>query len=113
MTKLSTLKINAIKHAGMYADGQGLYLKVQSQKNSGSLSKSWMFRWGAGGKKYMGLGSFSDVPLVKARELAAEHRKLLNQGLDPKKEKEKKIAQKKLSVESAITCHGSPYGSKS
>jgi len=103
MTKLSTLKINAIKQAGMYADGQGLYLKVQSQKNSDSLSKSWMFRWGAGGKKYMGLGSFSDVPLVKARELAAEHRKLLNQGLDPKIEKEKRIAQKKLSEESAIT----------
>jgi hypothetical protein len=67
MTKLSTLKINSIKQAGMYADGQGLYLKVQSQKNSDSLSKSWMFRWGAGGKNYMGLGSFNVVPLAKVK----------------------------------------------
>jgi hypothetical protein len=34
MTKLSTLKINAIKQAGMYADGQGLYDLAPEKRTS-------------------------------------------------------------------------------
>jgi integrase len=68
---------------GLYADGRNLYLYVQ--KGQG---KSWLFIYRFGGKqREMGLGSFDNVPLAKARELAEAARHLLGQGKDPIEER--------------------------
>jgi integrase len=65
---------------GRYSDGGGLYLIV-----SGPNARSWLFRWKVDGKRReLGLGSFRDVPLSMARELAAQARTDRVQGHDPK-----------------------------
>ncbi|MEN3045301.1 MAG: Arm DNA-binding domain-containing protein, partial [Candidatus Hydrothermales bacterium] len=70
-------------------DGKGLYLLVTK-----SGSKLWRFNYIYNGKhKTIALGSYPEVSLSQARELAGELRKLLQQGIDPirwKKEKELK-----------------------
>src|SRR6185437_14345951 len=78
---------------GMYADGGGLWLRVDGEDSS--LNRRWVFRYATGeaivtadGKKrsrerQMGLGSVNDVTLAEARERAAECRKLRQQGKDP------------------------------
>lgn len=61
------------------ADGGGLYLQV-----SASGAKSWVFRFALHTqKREMGLGSAIDIPLKKAREMAAEYRALVREGVDP------------------------------
>ena len=66
-------KLNARKVAtakpGKYGDGGGLWLYV------GPNSKSWVFRYMIRGQAHeMGLGSFDDVSLEQARELARQYR---------------------------------------
>jgi integrase len=57
----------------------GLYLQVNSQS-----SASWVYRYWLNGKAhYMGLGSAHAVPLARARELAAEPRRLRAERTDP------------------------------
>jgi hypothetical protein len=65
--------------AGATADGDGLYLRITPQGSS-----SWQFRYTIAGKRrLMGLGGCGDVGLAEARDLAAEARKKLKQGIDP------------------------------
>jgi integrase len=72
MGKLTALKVERAKKAGMYGDGDGLYLQV-----SGPDARSWIFRYQENGKQhYLGLGSAKDIGLADARELAAEARLL-------------------------------------
>ena len=70
MGKFTAVSIKSIKKIGMHADGDGLYLKVQLSTDPKQPNKSWIFRWGAGGTKSMGLGSLRDFSLAEARELA-------------------------------------------
>jgi integrase len=64
---------------GRYVDGGGLYLVVSSKD-----ARSWVFFWKMGGKRReMGLGSFRDVSLGRARELAAIARADRAAGHDP------------------------------
>ena len=52
LNRLSTLGVSRAKSKGLIADGGGLYLRV-----SDSGTKSWVFRYGVGGKlRDMGLG---------------------------------------------------------
>lgn len=60
-------------------DGDGLYLKIGK---SGGASWIYRFRWN-GKLSDMGLGSCSVVSLSEARELAADNRKLVRQGVNP------------------------------
>jgi integrase len=61
----------------MYGDGGGLWLQV-------GTGKAWSFRFTLGGKaRQMGLGPVADVPLARARELAAEARAKVAAGIDP------------------------------
>ena len=87
MGKLNTLSIKSIKKVGLHADGDGLYLKVQASSDPSQPNKSWIYRWGAGGKNTIGLGPVRDVPLAEARELAAKQRQLVRQGIDPRAER--------------------------
>lgn len=76
---LTTVRINAIKTAGRYADGNGLYLFVEP-----SGSKRWILRTMVQGRRRdIGLGSYRLVTLGEAREAARANRKLAREGGNP------------------------------
>jgi integrase len=82
---LTRVKVESLSKPGKYIDGSGLYLSVAR-----SLSKSWIYRYQINGKRReMGLGPCSKVSLKRAREKAGDARKIQNQGLDPKIERDK------------------------
>jgi integrase len=84
MGKLNPIQVKSLTAPGRYVDGDGLMLEV---KPSGS--KSWVVRLQAGRKRRdYGLGSFKDVGLSEARELARDYRKKLRQGIDPISERQ-------------------------
>ena len=85
--KLSPRHVATVTEAGRHSDGGGLYLVVAP---SGAKRWAFIFRWkaapevpGAGRMREMGLGSFTAVPLARAREKAAVQRALLDDGKDP------------------------------
>jgi integrase len=64
---------------GKHSDGGGLYLHKHS-----SASAKWFFRFTLHGRRHeMGLGSFSDVSLQMARELADAAREQVKRRVDP------------------------------
>jgi integrase len=68
------------KEAKLHADGGGLFLQVTK-----TGAKSWLFRFRWQGKRpEIGLGGLSDVSLAQAREKAAECRKAIRQGINPR-----------------------------
>jgi len=96
MGKLSDTFCKNTKVAKMHPDGDGLYLKVQaSAKDKSRVTKSWMFRWGAGGKNTMGLGSYPEVTLARARELTLEKRRMITEGIDPREERQQRQLETK------------------
>ncbi|MCE7517138.1 integrase arm-type DNA-binding domain-containing protein [Halomonas titanicae] len=89
MGKLTTKGVQKLvreSNPGMTNDGDGLYLKIGK---GGGASWIYRFRW-CGKLRDMGLGSFTDTSLSEARDLAADHRKLVKQGIDPLAAREKK-----------------------
>ena len=71
--------IHAVRLPGFYADGNGLYLRVDY-----SGCKRWILRTVVQGKRRdMGLGSCSEVSLVDARARARRLRKIAREGGDP------------------------------
>ena len=68
-----------VKH-GRHADGGGLYLSISS---NGGRRWVFLFRW-HGKPTEIGLGSARDVTLARARELAAQARARLAEGISPK-----------------------------
>jgi hypothetical protein len=77
--KLTSLKVKNLVSPGRYGDGGGLWLQVRDADR-----RSWLFRYMLDGKaRQMGLGSLANVSLADARATAAEHRKLLQVGVDP------------------------------
>lgn len=76
---LTALRIKNEKAAGMYADGGGLYLRVQE-----SGAKSWIFRFQLNGRRReMGIGTLADRSAVEARGEAAKLSALVRSGVDP------------------------------
>jgi integrase len=85
--KLSETKIKTIEKPGIYGDGDGLYLRVQS-----ATSKSWIFIWKrAGQRNTIALGGYGQgtapVPLALARDKAELVRSQLARGEDPRADK--------------------------
>ena len=79
MSKLSKRRVDTVKEAGFYSDGDGLYLAV---KPTGS--KSWILRTMVlGRRRDIGIGSASLVSLAEARDKARELRKVARDGGDP------------------------------
>jgi Arm domain-containing DNA-binding protein len=71
--------IYSVQAPGFYADGSGLYLKVDS-----SGSKRWILRTVVQGKRRdMGLGSCTEISLLEARARARRLRRIARQGGDP------------------------------
>ena len=86
MPKLTVKLILAIKEAGRYGDGDGLYLEVGH-----TGSKSWILRTTVQGRRRdIGLGGISWVSLAEAREKARTLRKIAKDGGDPLAERRAK-----------------------
>ena len=79
MGKLNARKVETAK-PGKYGDGDGLQLAVAA-----TGARKWVLRVMRDGKaRELGLGSFPTVSLLEAREKAAEIRKQVRAGIDPK-----------------------------
>jgi integrase len=77
--KLSARAVETMTEPGRHSDGDGLYLNITT-----TGAKSWLFMWKKDGKRReMGLGSFADVSLSKAREKTKACREVLADGKDP------------------------------
>jgi integrase len=98
MASLTTKTVEKIIRAGlpgMTNDGDGLYLKVGR-----SGGASWIFRYKIAGKsRDMGLGGTPEVSLAKAREKAAEARKLSRSGVDPLTSRDEGVERQRLEQE--------------
>lgn len=87
--KISDAFCKNIKKPGMHSIGHGLYLRVQVSKTDlNHITKSWLLRWGAGGKYTMGLGPYPVIGLAEARRLGAEAMQRIKLGFDPRAERE-------------------------
>lgn len=76
---LTPARIRTLSKPGRYADGNGLYLIVDS-----SGSKQWMLRTVVHGRRReIGLGGLKLVSLAEARDKATQYRKLARDGGDP------------------------------
>jgi integrase len=79
MDRMSAVTVRKLTEAGYHPDGGGLYLQI-----SATGSKSWIYRYTLNKKaREMGLGSYPDISLAKARELASTNRLLAKSGTDP------------------------------
>lgn len=79
INRLSVLQVKNETKPGRHADGNGLYLSIS--RNGG---KRWVFLYNRlGRRREMGLGSARVIPLVKARQLAAQATQTLSDGDDP------------------------------
>jgi integrase len=85
MGKMTATMVKALKDAGRYGDGDGLFLLVS---NKGA--RSWVCRVQKNGKRRdFGLGSEKKVPLALARERARTVRIQIEAGIDPIAERRK------------------------
>ena len=80
--ELTALAVGKLRRPGMHSvGGVGLYLQVESD-----AGRSWILRFTSpttGRRRDMGLGSFDDLGLAKAREKATEMRLAIRSGVDP------------------------------
>ncbi len=93
INKLSHSLVKSAKEVGLLSDGGGLYLQISKVG-----TKSWLLRFKLHGKRReMGLGSYRDISLADAREMAADARKLVTKSIDPieqRKATQKALAKK-------------------
>ncbi len=85
--RLTAQRIRELKSPGLYADGNGLYVRVER-----SGSKRFVQRITVkGGKRHaLGLGSVDVISLRDAREMARTNKQQARQGIDPLAEKRRK-----------------------
>ena len=84
--RLTAANVRFLDQPGMYADGNGLYLKVESKDTKRWIQRIVINRQ----RRDIGLGSVALVSLAEAREKALENRKSARAGGDP-------LAAKRLS----------------
>jgi integrase len=93
---LSIKRVASLKNKpGRYHDGNGLYLQVPiaGKKQPRASRASWLLRYEKDHvEHWMGLGKLRLWTLAKARERAAEAQRLLEQGIDPIKDRERERA---------------------
>src|SRR6476646_9499872 len=80
VNRLNARAVATITNHGRHADGGGLYLSISP---NGGRRWVFLFRW-HGKPTEIGCGSAPDVPLARARELAAQARSKLAEGINPK-----------------------------
>ena len=97
--RLTALKVDKAKEAGMYADGGGLYLRVTRDG-----TKNWVFRFMLNGRpRWMGMGPLHTIGLADARARAAECRKQRHDGIDPIDARRAARQQARLDAAKTIT----------
>ena len=80
---LSAAKVRTISTPGLYADGNGLNLRVDP-----SGAKRWVQRVTIDGNRHnLGLGRYPSVSLAEARGLADDNQRAIRQGRNPLAEK--------------------------
>jgi integrase len=96
--KLTAVKAKT-KKPGMYGDGKGLWLCVGT-----GGAKSWVLRYMIDGRaREMGLGSYSDLTLARARELARACRLQIRKGIDPIEARRERRAAQRVERAKAMT----------
>jgi excisionase family DNA binding protein len=96
--------VRTVTKAGMYNDGNGLYLQV----GEGGNAKSWILRYarsyfGKAGKAEMGLGPVHTFSLDEARELARVYRQqLIKDGIDPLAQRNAERLAKRLEESKSV-----------
>lgn len=75
--RLTELDVRRATENGLRHDGHGLYLQIRNG------SKTWLLRYTLGANRWMGLGSYPDITLSIAREMATEARRKVAAGIDP------------------------------
>ncbi len=86
--RLSAIGAARLTKPGMYADGNGLYLRVGP-----TGAKSWVFRFRYGTKRHdMGLGTMPPITLAEARGKGDAARRLLIDGKNPLHERRQERA---------------------
>ena len=97
--RLTALKVDKAKRAGMYADGGGLYLRVTH-----SGTKNWVFRFMLNGRpRWMGVGPLHTIGLAEARNRAAGFRLQRHDGVDPIERRRAERLQARLDAAKAVT----------
>jgi integrase len=97
--RLTALKVEKAKKAGMYADGGGLYLRVTPEG-----TKNWVLRFMLDGRpRWMGLGPLALYGLQEARARALDARRKRHDGIDPIEARRAERAQQRLDAAKAIT----------
>src|SRR5690606_14671057 len=84
--KLTADQIRKVARPGLHALGNGLYLRVRRDGETGRITRSWIFGWRDPATRRlrdMGLGAVRDVPLGVARDVATSARLLVREGRDP------------------------------
>jgi integrase len=103
----SAKAVQEAKHSGGKWDDRiqvkgvtGLYLNIKL-----SNSRSWIYRYSIGGKRMspMGLGSYPEISLKAAREIARDKAELLAKGIDPRQDKKRKEAEALRAAAKGIT----------
>jgi integrase len=88
--RLTDLILPKLKPGKAYADGLGLYLKVESD-----TSRHWFYRYKVNkAERFMGLGSYPAVTLADARQEADRWRRVKAAGKDPLTERDRERAEK-------------------
>ena len=98
INRLNAQAVKTLRTRGRHADGGGLYLVID--KNS---AKRWVFLYRdrrTQKLREMGFGGVTTVPLVKAREKAAEARAQLAAGRDPLCEKKASASEDEVTPRS-------------
>ena len=102
--RLNPKSVESARSPGLLSDGDGLYLQVTSNPKTGSVRKSWIYRYRFGGRtREMGLGPLSAVSLADAREAARSAAKLRATGNDPIDNRKQAGRDRRLAVERART----------
>lgn len=82
---LSAAFVRTAKGPAFYADGNGLYLKVDA-----SGARRWVQRIVIqGSRRDMAVGPVSLVPLAEARGIAYDNKRMVRSGIDPRQAKKK------------------------
>jgi integrase len=84
--RLTALQVSRARQ-GKHHDGGGLYLIIHK-----GGSRSWAFRYGPQGRRYLGLGPTHTITLAAARERARACREMLLDGRDPIVERQERKA---------------------
>lgn len=101
MGNLTAIQLRNLKAAGRYSDGSGLILVLNK-----SGKASWIVRVQVDGRRRdIGIGSYSDLSLGAARELAADVRRQVKAGVDVVAERKREKLVVPTFREAASTVH--------